>query len=89
MCHYYDARMTTKTIMGKWNIGEIFSLFGSSESEEQFDLHKLEMVLLTWLVRNNECGDVTQSGLGRPLSQPQNLDTVSWSSGRKIIVIFF
>lgn len=43
---------------------EIFSLSGSSESEEQFDLHKLEMVLLTWLARNNECGDITQSGAG-------------------------
>lgn len=45
MCHYYDAHTTTKTIMGKWNLGEIFPLSGSSILEEQFDLHKLETVL--------------------------------------------
>lgn len=79
MCHYYDACMTTKTIMGKWNFGEIFPLSGSSKSEEQFDLHKLETVLFTWLVINNECGYMRRSRLGPPVSQAQNLDTVFWS----------
>lgn len=64
MCHYYDARMTTKPIMEKWNFGGLFSLSGSSKFEERFDLHELETVLLTWLVRNNHCGYITRSSLG-------------------------
>lgn len=79
MCHYYDACTTTKTIMGKWNFGDISPLSGSSRFEEQCDLHKLETVLFTWLVRNNGCWYMRQSRLGLPVSQAQNLDTVFWS----------
>lgn len=78
MCCHYDAHMTPKTVTEKWNFGGTFLLSGSSISEQQFDWHKLETVLLTWLVRNNECGYMIQSRQGPLVSQAQCLDTVLW-----------
>lgn len=48
--------MPTETLMEKRDFGGMSLLSGSSKFEEQCDLHKLEIVLLTWPVRNNECG---------------------------------
>lgn len=48
--------MPSETVMEKRDFGGMSLLSGSSRFEEQCDLHKLETVLLTWPVRNNECG---------------------------------
>lgn len=57
-------------------MGALFLLSGSSKFEEQFDLYKLETVLLTWLVINNVCGYVMQLRQGLLVSQAQILDSV-------------
>lgn len=56
MYHCDEAHMPTETLMEKRDFGGMSLLSGSSKSEEQCDLHKLEIVLLTWPVRNNEYG---------------------------------
>jgi hypothetical protein len=56
MYHCDEAQMPTETLMEKRDFGGMSLLSGSSKFEEQCDLHKLEIVLLTWPVRNNECG---------------------------------
>lgn len=45
------AHMTTRAIQEKWNFEGLFLLSGSNKFEKQFDLHKLETVQLTRLVK--------------------------------------
>lgn len=54
--------VATNTIKEMWNFGALYLLSGSSRFEEQFDLHKLETVLFTWLVRNNDNHNAIETG---------------------------